>query len=96
MIFPSADCPFRRVGSVQVGRHELKRNFVFVHNLYEVCRAFVVEDLKLWFESTIGKVFIYRLMCSCYFGSSSIFLRFCEDGVGVHAIRYEDVFVPQR
>ena len=73
MIFPCADCPFCSVGSVQVGRHELELNLVFVHDLYEVCRAFVVEDLKFWFESTIGKVFIYRLMCSCYFGSSSIF-----------------------
>ena len=48
MVFPCLDGSFGRVAAMDVGRHSLEINVVFVERFFEFVRAFVVEDEQLW------------------------------------------------
>ena len=95
MVFPCADCSFSCICTVEMGRHELKRDVVFPHNFDKFCGTFIVQDFKSWCQSSILQVRVYDLMSACNLAGSSVFQRIGDDCVGVIIIYDEDIFVAE-
>ena len=72
MVFPCSDGSFRRVGTVQMWRDQLKRYVSFGHYLDECLRTFVVEDFKQRFEYTFSCAFAMDCAVLSFNGSAII------------------------
>ena len=51
VVFPSGDCAFGCIASVNVGWYELVGHSVVVHKAFKFVRSFVVKDLEHGLEA---------------------------------------------
>ena len=56
VVLESANCFLGFVVSMQVWGHKLPGDFLFFQELFDNFGAFVVEDLHVWFEASVGEV----------------------------------------
>ena len=68
MIFEGLDCPLCGVYSVNVGLNKLEVNFFFLEKFFDGMGGDIINDVKLWAESTALEIFDILGECTNNYG----------------------------
>ena len=83
VIFVGLDGSFSSVGAMQVGGHELIVDALFVHELFETFRAFIIKHLEKGAEAVIGKFCVEESGGAQELVGTTRLDGFCQYGIAV-------------
>jgi hypothetical protein len=93
MVFESTNGPFSSIHTMDFGRDTLEINFILLEGIFELLRAFVVEDMEFWGVAVMDEDLMSGLPSSANGTGFAIGNRDCMDGIRVLVVEHKNIIV---